>query len=407
MDKSVIINVEEAIEEIKKGNMVIMIDDEDRENEGDLVLAAEFVTPEKINFMTKHARGLVCLSLTAKRCDELKLPLMVNKNTSHYESPFTVSIEAKEGVTTGISAYDRAHTIKVAIDPKSTSEDIVRPGHVFPLRAKNGGVLVRAGHTEGSIDLVKLAGLYPAAVICEIMKEDGSMAKLPDLIDFAKQHNLKIVTIADLIAYRLKYDSIIEEFAEAHLPTKFGDFNIKVFKSKVDDQHAVALTKGDIVSSNEPILVRMHSQCLTGDVFGSLRCDCGEQLHKAMEIIEKAKLGVLIYLFQEGRGIGILNKIKAYKLQEAGLDTVEANLHLGFGADLRNYGFGAQILKILGVKKMCLMTNNPKKIKALSGFGLEIVERIPVTAEVTDENRVYLLTKKKKLGHNIDVYEEE
>lgn len=407
MDNSLIISVEEAIEEMKKGNMIIMVDDEDRENEGDLVLAAEHVTPEKINFMVKNARGLVCLSLTSKRCDELKLPMMVNINTSHYESPFTVSIEAKEGVTTGISAYDRAQTVKVAIDPKSGPEDIARPGHVFPLRAKDGGVLVRAGHTEGSIDLARLAGLYPAAVICEIMKEDGTMAKLPDLIEFAKKYNLKIVTIADIIAYRLKYDSIIEEFAEAHLPTKFGDFNIKVFKSKVDEQQAVALTKGDIVKSSEPILVRMHSQCLTGDVFGSLRCDCGDQLHKALEIIEESKIGVLIYLFQEGRGIGILNKIRAYKLQEAGLDTVEANLHLGFGADLRNYGFGAQILKILGVKKMRLITNNPKKIKALSGFGLEIVERVPITAEVTEENRAYLLTKKNKLGHNIDVYEEE
>ena len=267
--------------------------------------------------------------------------------------------------------------------------------------------MVRAGHTEGSIDLARLAGLYPAAVICEIMKEDGTMAKLPDLIEFAKKYNLKIVTIADIIAYRLKYDSIIEEFAEAHLPTKFGDFDIKVFKSKVDEQQAVALTKGNIVKSSESILVRMHSQCLTGDVFGSLRCDCGGQLHKALEIIEEAKIGVLIYLFQEGRGIGILNKIRAYKLQEAGMDTVEANLHLGFGADLRNYGFGAQILKILGVKKMRLITNNPKKIKALSGFGLEIVERVPITAEVTEENRAYLLTKKNKLGHNIDVYEEE
>lgn len=403
MDSDVIIGVEEAIEEIKKGNMVIMIDDEDRENEGDLVLAAEYVTPEKINFMAKCARGLICLALTSNRCEELELPLMVNVNTSHHDTPFTVSIEAKEGVSTGISAYDRAHTIKVAIDPKTTPEDLVRPGHVFPLKAKDGGVLVRAGHTEGSIDLVKLAGLYPAAVICEIMKEDGTMAKLPDLISFAKQHNLKIVTIADIIAYRLKFDSIIEEFAEAHLPTKHGDFNIKVFKSKVDEQQAVALIKGDIAKSNEPVYVRMHSQCLTGDVFGSLRCDCGDQLHKSMRIIEDAKRGVLIYLFQEGRGIGILNKIKAYKLQEAGLDTVEANLHLGFKDDLRNYGFGAQILKILGVKKMRLLTNNPKKIKSLSGFGLEVVERIPITVEVTEENRAYLLAKKNKMGHNIDV----
>jgi 3,4-dihydroxy 2-butanone 4-phosphate synthase/GTP cyclohydrolase II len=400
-------SVEEAIAEIKKGNMVIMVDDEDRENEGDLVLAAEFVTPEKINFMTKHARGLVCLALTAKRCDELQLPLMVDKNTSHYESPFTVSIEAKVGVTTGISAYDRAHTIKVAIDPKTKPEDLVRPGHVFPLRAKEGGVLVRAGHTEGSVDLVKLAGLYPAAVICEIMKEDGTMAKLPDLIKFAEQHNLKIVTIADIIAYRLQYDSIIEEFAEAHLPSIYGDFDIKVFKSKVDEQQAVALTKGDIVKANASVLVRMHSQCLTGDVFGSLRCDCGEQLHKALTMIEEAKLGVLIYLFQEGRGIGILNKIKAYRLQEAGLDTVEANIHLGFAADLRDYGFGAQILKFLGVKQMQLITNNPKKIKALSGFGLEVTGRVPIKVEITEANRKYLLTKKKKLGHNIDICEEE
>jgi 3,4-dihydroxy 2-butanone 4-phosphate synthase/GTP cyclohydrolase II len=403
MDNSVIIGVEEAIEEIKKGNMVIMVDDEDRENEGDLVLAAEYVTPEKINFMAKFARGLICLALTSKRCEELALPMMVGVNTSHYDSPFTVSIEAREGVSTGISAYDRAHTIKVAIGPKSSPEDLVRPGHVFPLKARDGGVLLRAGHTEGSVDLAKLAGLYPAAVICEIMREDGTMAKLPDLIEFAKKHNLKIVTIADIIAYRLKFDSIIEEFAEAHLPTKYGDFIIKVFKSKVDEQQAVALVKGDILNSKDPVYVRVHSQCLTGDVFGSLRCDCGEQLHKSLRMIEDAKTGVLIYLFQEGRGIGILNKIKAYKLQEAGLDTVEANLHLGFKEDLRNYGFGAQILKLLGVKKMWLLTNNPKKIKSLSGFDLEVVERIPITAEITDENRAYLLAKKNKMGHNIDI----
>jgi 3,4-dihydroxy 2-butanone 4-phosphate synthase/GTP cyclohydrolase II len=406
MNNKIKASVIEAMEEIRNGKMIIMVDDEERENEGDLVIAAEYITPDIINFMAKSARGLICLSLTAKRCDELELPPMVSNNTSPFGSPFTVSIEASKGVSTGISAFDRSHTIKVAIDPKSKSDDLVRPGHVFPLRAKEGGVLIRAGHTEGSIDLVRLAGCYPAAVICEIMKEDGSMARMDDLEEFAKEYNIKIVTIAEIISYRLKFDSVIEEHATANLPTIYGHFNIKVFKSKVDDQEAVALIKGDISSSDNPVLVRVHSQCLTGDIFGSKRCDCGEQLHKSLELIEKEGRGIILYMFQEGRGIGILNKIKAYKLQEIGLDTVEANLHLGFSEDLRDYGFGVQILKFLGVRKMRLITNNPKKIKALSGFEIEITERVPIISQITEENRQYLITKKEKLGHTIDIKED-
>jgi 3,4-dihydroxy 2-butanone 4-phosphate synthase/GTP cyclohydrolase II len=402
MDKSVRYSVEEAIEDFKKGKMIILVDDEDRENEGDLTIAADFVTPEAINFMAKYGRGLICLSMTEEMCDRLNLPLMVDSrnNSARFGTAFTVSIEAKEGVTTGISAYDRAHTIKVAIDPATKPEDLARPGHIFPLRAKKGGVLVRAGQTEGSVDLAILAGLTPAAVICEIMNDDGSMARMPELEKFAKKHNIKILTIADLIKYRTDHETIIEEVAAASLPTIFGEFNIKGFRNKIDNQEAVALIKGDI-KNREEVLVRVHSQCLTGDVFGSLRCDCREQLQCAIEMIEKEGAGVLLYMFQEGRGIGILNKIKAYKLQEEGLDTVEANIHLGFKADLRDYGFGAQILKFLGIKKLRLMTNNPKKIHCLSGYGLEVVERVPIVCSVRPENERYLKTKREKMGHNI------
>ncbi|MGA1846916.1 bifunctional 3,4-dihydroxy-2-butanone-4-phosphate synthase/GTP cyclohydrolase II [Deferribacter abyssi] len=404
MVKSVLATVEEAIEEVKKGKMIILVDDEDRENEGDLVVAAQFATPETINFMAKYGRGLICLALTSQRCDELNLSLMVNENSNNtkFGTAFTVSIEAKEGVTTGISAYDRARTIQVAIDPKTKPEDLARPGHVFPLRAREGGVLVRAGQTEGSVDLMKLAGLYPAAVICEIMNDDGTMARMPQLIEFAKRHNLKILTIADLIAYRIEHESLIEEAAIANLPTIFGNFKIMGFRNKIDGQEAVALIKGEI-KTEEPILVRVHSQCLTGDVFGSLRCDCRDQLHRAMEMIDEEGRGVLLYMFQEGRGIGLLNKIKAYHLQEQGFDTVEANRHLGFEDDLRDYGFGAQILRFLGVKKLKLMTNNPKKIRCLSGYGLEVIDRVPIVCGVRPENEKYLRTKKEKMGHELDI----
>lgn len=404
MKSDVRIGIEEAIEEIRNGRMIILVDDEDRENEGDLVIAADFVSPEAINFMAMYGRGLICLSLTGKRCDELGLNLMVseNNNSTKFGTAFTVSIEAKEGVTTGISAHDRARTIKVAIDPKSTASDLARPGHIFPLRARDGGVLVRAGQTEGSVDLCRLAGLTPAAVICEIMKDDGTMARMPDLEIFAREHKVKIVTIADLIAYRLKNETIVEESASANLPTLFGNFVIKGFKNLIDGQEAVALIKGDI-DCEEPVLVRVHSQCLTGDVFGSLRCDCRSQLHCALKMIEEKGKGILLYMFQEGRGIGILNKIKAYDLQDHGYDTVEANIHLGFKDDLRDYGFGAQILRFLNVKRMSLLTNNPRKIKALSGYGIDVVDRVPIVCDIRPENIRYLETKEDKLGHKLNI----
>ena len=393
--------IEEVLEDIRQGKMIILVDDEDRENEGDLCIAAEKVTPEAINFMAKYGRGLICLALTPEKVDQLKLPLMA---TDTHPSPpqgtaFTVSIEARYGVTTGISAHDRAVTILTAIADDAKPEDLVTPGHIFPLRARDGGVLVRAGHTEGSVDLARLAGLKPAGVICEIMNDDGTMARMPDLEKFAKRHGLKIITIADLIAYRLRNDSLVKRIAETMLPTAIaGEFRAIVYESDVDTNHHLALVKGEI-DSNRPILVRVHSQCLTGDVFGSLRCDCGAQLHAAMRRIEEEGNGVIVYMRQEGRGIGFANKMKAYVLQDHGKDTVEANLALGFKPDLRDYGIGAQILRDLGVRKMRLMTNNPKKIVGLEGYGLKVVERVPIEIPPTKENYHYLMTKKKKMGH--------
>jgi 3,4-dihydroxy 2-butanone 4-phosphate synthase/GTP cyclohydrolase II len=388
---------QEAIEEIKSGRMIILIDDEDRENEGDLVIAAQFATPEAINFMAKHARGLICFPAEKQILDRLDLDLMV-ESEDPFRTAFTVSIDAKYGTTTGISAADRALTIQTAIKPDAKPEDFVKPGHVFPLIAKKGGVLVRAGHTEGSVDLAKMAGLIPAAVICEIMNEDGTMARTEQLIEVAKQHNIKIATIADIIEYRMRTEKLIKRQASAHLPTKYGDFEIIVYTNSIDNYEHVALVKGHI-SPDEPVLVRVHSSCLTGDILGSLRCDCGDQLHTAMKMVEKAGKGVILYMQQEGRGIGLSNKIKAYKLQDEGYDTVEANEKLGFKADLRNYGIGAQMLVDVGVRKMRLMTNNPKKIVALRGYGLEVVERVPIEIEPNDVNRCYLSVKKTKMGH--------
>ncbi len=390
--------VQAALEDWAQGKMVILVDDEDRENEGDLAMAAEKVTPEAINFMAKYARGLICLSLTEERVRELNLPLMVQDNSSLFETGFTVSIDAREGTTTGISAQDRAVTILTALRPDCRPEDLGRPGHIFPLRAKTGGVLVRTGQTEGSVDLSRLAGLHPSGVICEIMNDDGTMARMPDLEKFAQEHQLKIVSVADLVRYRLQKESLVTLSSEASLPTEFGDFKIKVFENLVDDFHHVALVKGEI-SPDEPTLVRVHSECLTGDSFGSLRCDCGPQLHRAMEMIQEAEKGVVLYIRQEGRGIGLMNKIKAYTLQEKGLDTVEANEQLGFKADLRDYGIGAQILASLGLKNIRLMTNNPKKIVGLEGYGLSIVERVPIEIPANRNNLHYLATKRDKLGH--------
>ncbi len=402
MEKYKFNTIDEAIDDIAKGKMVILVDDEDRENEGDLFIAAEKVTPEAINFMARHGRGLICLSLVQERVEELKLSMMTDDNTSSFGTAFTVSIEAKKGVTTGISAADRAKTIQTAIDPKTRPEDLARPGHVFPLKARPGGVLQRAGQTEGSVDLTRLAGLYPAGVICEIMNEDGTMARVPELMEFAKKHNLKLVTIKDLIKYRMRTESFVKRLATVKLPTKYGkEFTAIAYTNDIDKNVHVALLKGDIKPGDE-ILVRVHSQCLTGDVFGSERCDCGEQLHKAMEMVKKEGKGVILYMKQEGRGIGLINKLKAYELQDKGLDTVEANIKLGFKADLRDYGVGAQILVDLGVRKMRLMTNNPKKIIGLEGYGLKVVERVSLETRPTERNIIYLKTKKKKLGHMLD-----
>ncbi|NJB68994.1 3,4-dihydroxy 2-butanone 4-phosphate synthase/GTP cyclohydrolase II [Desulfobaculum xiamenense] len=403
-----ICTAEQAIEEIRKGRMIILVDDEDRENEGDLTIAAEFATPEVINFMATHGRGLICLSMAGEMVDRLQLPMMTTKNESGFQTPFTVSIEARNGVTTGISAYDRSTTILTAINDDVTPDDIVTPGHIFPLKANPGGVLVRAGQTEGSVDLAKLAGLKPAGVICEIMREDGNMARMPDLIEFAKKHDLKIATIRDLIEYRMKFGKLaVDRVAEADLPTCFGGmFKAVAFYSDIDKKEHLALVKGDI-EPGEPVLVRVHSECLTGDTLGSLRCDCGGQLQTAMNMIAEEGKGVILYMRQEGRGIGLCNKIKAYALQDKGLDTVEANQKLGFKADLRDYGVGAQILVSLGVTKMRLMTNNPKKIVGLEGYGLEVVDRVPIEMKSCQWNYHYLETKKKKMGHMLHLDDEE
>ncbi|MBT9161702.1 MAG: bifunctional 3,4-dihydroxy-2-butanone-4-phosphate synthase/GTP cyclohydrolase II [Dehalococcoidia bacterium] len=394
--------IREAIEDLKSGKFVIVVDDEGRENEGDLIIAAEKITPEAINFMAKHARGLICVPLSGNRLDELRIPLMVKENTSPFDSAFTVSVEARHKVTTGVSAHDRATTVKCLIDPAARPDDLVCPGHMFPLRSREGGVLVRAGHTEASVDLARLAGLYPAAVICEIMNDDGTMARLPDLERLAAEYGFKIVSVAQLIAYRRRHDRLVHRVAEAKLPTAYGEFTAIAYRSIIDPDEHVALVKGE-VDGDEPILVRVHSECLTGDVFGSLRCDCGEQISMAMEAIASEGRGVFLYMRQEGRGIGLHNKIKAYALQDQGMDTVEANEELGFPPDLRDYGIGAQILVDLGVRNMRLLTNNPKKVVGLDGYGLRVVETVPIMAPATPENVHYLETKREKLGHLIDI----
>jgi 3,4-dihydroxy 2-butanone 4-phosphate synthase/GTP cyclohydrolase II len=393
-----IARIEDVLQDLKEGKMIILVDDENRENEGDLTMAAEKVTPEAINFMAKHGRGLICLSLAPEIVEQLNLPLMVYDNRSPFKTAFTISVEARHGVTTGISAADRAQTILTAVADDARPEDLVQPGHVFPLRARRGGVLFRTGQTEGSVDLARLAGLRPAGVICEVMNDDGTMARLPDLEKFAETHGLKIATVADVIAYRMRKESFVHQAAETVLPTPFGNFRAMAFVNDIDDYEHLALVKGEIDSEKE-ILVRVHSQCLTGDVFGSFRCDCGAQLQKAMELVQKQGLGVILYMQQEGRGIGLANKLKAYALQDKGRDTVEANEELGFEADLRDYGVGAQILVALGVRKMKLMTNNPKKIIGLEGYGLEVTGRVPIESEPRAENMNYLLTKCQKLGH--------
>jgi 3,4-dihydroxy 2-butanone 4-phosphate synthase / GTP cyclohydrolase II len=397
--------IEEVLEDLRQGKMIILVDDEDRENEGDLTIAAEKVTPEAINFMAKHGRGLICLALNPEIVEALKLPLMVYDNRSPYKTAFTVSIEARSGVTTGISAADRAHTIRTAVAEGAGPEDLVQPGHVFPLRARRGGVLFRTGQTEGSVDLARLAGLRPAAVICEIMNDDGTMARLPDLERFAQIHDLKIATVADIIAYRMRKETFVHLAAETVLPTPFGEFKAFAFVNDIDDFEHLALVRGDLDPEKE-VMVRVHSECLTGDVFGSFRCDCGEQLQRAMEMVQEEGLGVILYLHQEGRGIGLANKLKAYALQDKGMDTVEANAELGFQADLRDYGVGAQILVALGVRKMRLMTNNPKKMVGLEGYGLKVTGRVPIEIDPRPENRRYLLTKCQKLGHLMKILEE-
>lgn len=401
--KSPIATVDEAVQHVKSGKMIIIVDDEDRENEGDLMVAAEKVTPDIINFMAKHGRGLICLPMPGERLKELNLPLMVSENTAAFQTAFTVSIDAKEGITTGISSFDRAKTILTAIDPKTKPSDIARPGHIFPLQAMNGGVLERAGQTEASIDITRLADLYMAGVICEIMNEDGTMARMPELIEYSLTYDIPILTITDLIKYRMKNETLVTKIEETKLPTKYGEFKLLVYEDSIQKEHHLALVKGHF-EEGESILVRAHSQCLTGDTFGSIRCDCGDQLHLSMEMIQKDGKGVILYIVnQEGRGIGLVNKIKAYALQDKGIDTVEANEKLGFKPDHRDYGIGAQILVALGATKLRLITNNPRKFIGLSGYNLEIVERISLEIPPCDSNRRYLKTKKEKMGHILNM----
>ena len=395
--------VEQALKTVKAGKLIIIVDDEERENEGDLMVAAEKVTPEIINFMTKHGRGLICLPLTKERLKELDIPLMVHDNTARFETAFTVSVDAKEGVTTGISAYDRAKTVLTVIDPKTRPADLARPGHIFPLQAREGGILERAGQTEAALDIARLAGLRLAGVICEVMNEDGTMARMPQLEEFSQIHSIPILTIADIIKYRMNHERLVKKVEEADLPTKFGHFKLMIFEDTIHKEHHLALVKGEI-KKDEPTLVRAHSQCLTGDTFGSIRCDCGAQLHRAMEIINKEGKGVVLYILNhEGRGIGFINKIKAYAIQDQGLDTVEANRKLGFKPDQREYGIGAQVLVSLGVNKLRLITNNPRKFIGLSGYGLEIVERVPIEIPPNKRNLKYLKTKKEKMGHILEM----
>ena len=393
-------SVDEGIEDIRAGRMVVVVDAADRENEGDLTIAAQFATPEAINFMAKEGRGLICLGLTGERCDALGLRMMTERNETPYGTAFTVSIEAREGISTGISAQDRARTIQVAIDPSKDGSDLVQPGHVFPLRARDGGVLQRAGQTEAAVDLARLAGLIPAGVICEVMKDDGTMARVPDLIEFCARHDMKLVTVADLIEYRRRHEKLVEREITVRLPTAYGDFDAVLFRETLTGKQHVALVHGD-VDGEENVLVRVHSECLTGDVFHSLRCDCGEQLDAAMKLISDEPRGVLLYMAQEGRGIGLLNKLKAYELQEGGLDTVDANLALGFAADEREWGIGNQILSELGLTTIRLLTNNPKKVSGLQAFGLEVTEQVPIEMQPHPENRRYLAAKRDKLGHGL------